>query len=129
MKKVSLAFFFFFFVFTKVKVYLESCQTSMVELFCYTFGNDFSKMLMSKISWNGPANIMFTLYRIDLMVVWKSYRIGFLFTLQQRFLSWFSYRIALTTQRSQKWYVTQPAITCSKLTIETLEQGEKYFQS
>ena len=24
---------------------------------------------------------------------------------------------------------TQPAITCSKLTIETLEQGVKYIQS
>ena len=26
-------------------------------------------------------------------------------------------------------YVAQPAITCSKLTIETLEQGVKYVQS
>ena len=26
-------------------------------------------------------------------------------------------------------YVTQPEFTCSKLTIETLEQGEKYVQS
>ena len=25
--------------------------------------------------------------------------------------------------------ITQPAITCSKLTIETLEQGVKYVQS
>ena len=25
--------------------------------------------------------------------------------------------------------ITQPAITCSKLTIETLEQGMKYVQS
>ena len=25
--------------------------------------------------------------------------------------------------------VTQPAITCSKLTIGTLEQGQKYVQS
>ena len=25
--------------------------------------------------------------------------------------------------------LTQPAITCSKLTIETLEQGVKYVQS
>ena len=31
---------------------------------------------------------------------------------------------------SQKYQVsTQPAITCSKLTIETLEQGVKYVQS
>ena len=27
------------------------------------------------------------------------------------------------------WNITQPAITCSKLTIETLEQGVKYVQS
>ena len=26
-------------------------------------------------------------------------------------------------------FITQPAITCSKLTIETLEQGVKYVQS
>ena len=26
-------------------------------------------------------------------------------------------------------HITQPAITCSKLTIETLEQGVKYVQS
>ena len=26
-------------------------------------------------------------------------------------------------------YITQPAIACSKLTIETLEQGVKYVQS
>ena len=28
-----------------------------------------------------------------------------------------------------KTNITQPAITCSKLTIETLEQGVKYVQS
>ena len=28
-----------------------------------------------------------------------------------------------------EWVATQPAITCSKLTIETLEQGVKYVQS
>ena len=27
------------------------------------------------------------------------------------------------------WYTSQPAFTCSKLTIETLEQGVKYVQS
>ena len=27
------------------------------------------------------------------------------------------------------WKITQRAITCSKLTIETLEQGLKYVQS
>ena len=28
-----------------------------------------------------------------------------------------------------KWIISQPAITCSKLTTETLEQGVKYVQS
>ena len=32
-----------------------------------------------------------------------------------------------TKKNSQK--TTQPAFTCSKLTIETLEQGVKYIQS
>ena len=36
----------------------------------------------------------------------------------------FIYKISLASL-----YVTQPAITCSKLTIETLEQGVKYVQS
>ena len=37
--------------------------------------------------------------------------------------------------KNLKWYglikqtISQPAITCSKLTIETLEQGVKYVQS
>ena len=31
--------------------------------------------------------------------------------------------------RVKKSYVTQPAITCSKLTTETIEQGVKYVQS
>ena len=38
----------------------------------------------------------------------------------------------LRTQNFQKTYVkalTQPAFTCSKLTIETLEQVVKYVQS
>ena len=35
------------------------------------------------------------------------------------------YDIALLT----KVYTAQPAFTCSKLTIETLEQGVKYVQS
>ena len=30
---------------------------------------------------------------------------------------------------NQVWYSSQPAITCSNLTIETLEQGVKYVQS
>ena len=36
--------------------------------------------------------------------------------------------IALNDCNSTKVH-TQPAITCSKLTIETLEQGVKYVQS
>ena len=27
------------------------------------------------------------------------------------------------------WIATQPAVICSKLTIETLEKGKKYIQS
>ena len=30
---------------------------------------------------------------------------------------------------SKMWAHIQPAVTCSKLTIETLEQGVKYVQS
>ena len=37
-----------------------------------------------------------------------------------RFLSQFKKKLKI---------LTQPAITCSKLTIETLEQGVKYVQS
>ena len=35
--------------------------------------------------------------------------------------------VVLVTQ--QVFALTQPAITCSKLTIETLEQGANYVQS
>ena len=35
----------------------------------------------------------------------------------------------ISTYTFTKSQVTQPAITCSKLTIETLEQGVKYVQS
>ena len=34
-----------------------------------------------------------------------------------------------TTTSKLRYKLTQPAITCSKLTIETLEQGVKYVQS
>ena len=33
------------------------------------------------------------------------------------------------SRKQTKLVVTQPAITCSKLTIETVEQGVKYVQS
>ena len=33
------------------------------------------------------------------------------------------------SNQSLVFYRSQPAITCSKLTIETLEQGVKYVQS
>ena len=33
------------------------------------------------------------------------------------------------TKETNEIIYTQPAITCSKLTIETLEQGVKYVQS
>ena len=32
-------------------------------------------------------------------------------------------------RNTKNFYQIQPAITCSKLTIETLEQGVKYVQS
>ena len=40
-------------------------------------------------------------------------------------LSTHSYLVCFRTAKD----ATQPAITCSKLTIETLEQGVKYVQS
>ena len=40
-------------------------------------------------------------------------------------MDWFLYDRHLRHERVK----TQPAITCSKLTIETLEQGVKYIQS
>ena len=66
MKKVSLSIAF---EFAKVEVCLESYQTFMVERFCYMSGNDFSKTLMGKILLNMPANIMFTLYWIDVITI------------------------------------------------------------
>ena len=38
-------------------------------------------------------------------------------------------RATLLLLTSNKSGITQPAVTCSKLTIETLEQGVKYVQS
>ena len=40
-----------------------------------------------------------------------------------------TYSSIFTPSESKKVLDTQPAITCSKLTIETLEQGVKYVQS
>ena len=37
--------------------------------------------------------------------------------------------VFVTHKNQQKINIPQPAITCSKLTIETLEQGVKYVQS
>ena len=43
---------------------------------------------------------------------------------------WYMGIRASNTETDQGYGVTsQPAITCSKLTIETLEQGVKYIQS
>ena len=38
-------------------------------------------------------------------------------------------RIATKGCLSRQHQISQPAFTCSKLTIETLEQGVKYVQS
>ena len=40
-----------------------------------------------------------------------------------------SKRLKLSTESTSSLQQTQPAITCSKLTIKTLEQGMKYVQS
>ena len=45
--------------------------------------------------------------------------------MQSKSMDWFLYDRHLRHERVK----TQPAITCSKLTIETLEQGVKYVQS
>ena len=37
--------------------------------------------------------------------------------------------LATSLMKNHQLHLTQPAITCSKLTIETLEQGVKYVQS
>ena len=39
------------------------------------------------------------------------------------------HKVILLSIKDKKLDYTQPAITCSKLTIETLEQGVKYVQS
>ena len=73
---------------------------------------------------------MFPLYRIGVSTVCKSSRISSLFTLQHEFAAWYSYRIAVKTQNSQKRdSLSEPAITCLNLTIETLEQSVKYVRS
>ena len=41
----------------------------------------------------------------------------------------FLYSYTVLKSCRSKMNLTQPAITCSKLTIETLEQGVKYVQS
>ena len=38
-------------------------------------------------------------------------------------------KLSLKIKIKKKSKLSQPAITCSKLTIETLEQGVKYVQS
>ena len=37
--------------------------------------------------------------------------------------------VCMTEKLFMKWQITQPPITCSKLTIETPEQDVKYVQS
>ena len=47
----------------------------------------------------------------------------------QNFLSRIKQSLHFTSYISNDQMITQSAITCSKLTIETLEQGVKYVQS
>ena len=51
------------------------------------------------------SNIMFKLYRVDFITLWKSYQIGFLLTLPHKYGSWFSYWIAIIAQQFQKWRI------------------------
>ena len=49
-------------------------------------------------------------------------------------LNYFILNIPVYLDKEQQWYeigkvIDQPAITCSKLSIETLEQGVKYVQN
>ena len=50
------------------------------------------------------------------------------FCKQNNFLERFS-NITITGKIQNKKVLSQPPITCSKLTIETLEKGVKYVQS
>ena len=52
-----------------------------------------------------------------------------LFSLQPLQYTFLCCNYPIASGRAIKEYITQPAITCSKLTIETLEQGVKYVQS
>ena len=51
------------------------------------------------------------------------------FCVGQNFLSRIKQNLHFTSYISNDQMITQSAITCSKLTIETLEQGVKYVQS
>ena len=44
-------------------------------------------------------------------------------------MKWIKTDISITQSNSINWFLSQPAFTCSKLAIETLEQGVKYVQS
>ena len=54
---------------------------------------------------------------------------SFLINLQFNLSTILKKRIIISHVLSCEFHDTQPAITCSKLTIETLEQGVKYVQS
>ena len=44
-------------------------------------------------------------------------------------MKWIKTDISITQSNSINWFLSQPAFTCSKLAMETLEQGVKYVQS
>ena len=67
---------------------------------------------------------MFTLYRIGFITVWKSYRIGFLFTLKHKFASWFSYRIATNStviRYMGKVFIIGPSKICGRQPLNKLK--------
>ena len=62
----------------------------------------------------------FDMKSVDHQTISKIYQLNFTSFSFSVISSYYSPRILISTQ---------PAITCSKLTIETLEQGVKYVQS
>ena len=65
------------------------------------------------------------------LIIFVCHEINSLLLLETLFIKIYDY-LYLNNCYVLPWiysYATQPAITCSKLTIETIEQGVKYVQS
>ena len=60
----------------------------------------------------------------------SSFDLKLRFVLEEvRLLEFYFFKVNGFALALPKKFISQPAITCSKLTIETLEQGVKYVQS